>query len=126
MGMDDDTRLTEAELDALLSRASALAPKPSDAFMARVMADAEAHLPRAAAPHVETRERQPGFFARMLGQIGGVPGAAGLVAAGFCGVTVGYADLGLVDGAAAALGLEVADYDLTDLYAGFPTVSEDG
>ena len=125
MTADDKRPIAEDDLDALLRRASE-PPRtgPSEALFGRIMADARDNVPRpggAAAPAAPRR----GFWAAVIGQIGGLPGAAGLVAAGLAGVMIGYADPGLVNDAGAALGLEAADYGLADFYAGYPGLRED-
>ncbi|MCB1360927.1 MAG: dihydroorotate dehydrogenase [Rhodobacter sp.] len=77
----------DADLDALFTEARAASPVPlSDAFHARLQADATAALPG--------KPATPGLLARlgaMLAAIGGAPGLAGVGAAGLAGVWIGFA-----------------------------------
>ena len=83
--------LDDAALDALLAQACDDAPAPlPDALQARLMGDAIAAQPR--------RVRQDGIAARFAGWIaefGGVPGLAGVAAAGLAGVWIGFSGPGL-------------------------------
>jgi hypothetical protein len=83
--LDDDA------LDALFAQARDDAPAPvPDALRARLMADAIAAQPR--------RVRQNGFGSRLggwLAELGGVPGLAGVAAAGLAGVWIGFSGPGM-------------------------------
>ena len=92
-------------LDDLFAQARGAAPAPSDALMARVIADAEAAQPRPVAVSVA----RPGFVARILDVIGGWPAVSGLAMATVAGVWVGVAPPASVqDMTAAMMGDEVS------------------
>ena len=123
----DNANLSEAQLDMLFRQMAAEAPEPGPDLMARIVADARSEavaprLPVAAGSAPAT----PGWFGTLIAQIGGIPGAAGLVAAGVGGILIGTADPSTFDLAASYLGFEVVAYDVDDLFATFPTLSEDG
>lgn len=84
MNMDRD-KLDDAALDALFDAAKADAPAPSDAFLARLNADAEAARP-VPAPAMP-RYPEPTVFERLKGwfAVSGLSGAAAL------GVWIGFA-----------------------------------
>ena len=110
--------LTERELDALLDQTKAEDVPVSDDLMARILADADREIPRAAEPGFAAKPKRS-FLAELLAQIGGLPGAAGLAMAGVTGLVIGIGDFGLQDVATQAFGLEIMDYDISDLYAEF-------
>ncbi|KQI72409.1 hypothetical protein AN191_08180 [Loktanella sp. 5RATIMAR09] len=92
-------------LDDLLAQARGASPLPSDALMARVIADADAAQPRASAMPVA----RPGVIARMLDTIGGWPAVSGLAMATVAGIWVGVAPPASVqDVTAAMIGDEVS------------------
>jgi hypothetical protein len=85
--------LDEAELEGLFAAARGSAPAPSEALMARILADADAAVPApppVAAPRARHAPRtRRGWLARALAGIGGWPAAAGLAAAAFTGLGLG-------------------------------------
>jgi|AACY02.2.fsa_nt_gi hypothetical protein len=91
--------LRDDELEALFQTARRPDPVPSEALMARVLADAAAEMPRraAAAPR-----RGAGWSALWLA-LGGWTGASGLVAATAAGLWIGIAPPAGLDGLAASL-----------------------
>ena len=91
---DPDDRM----LDDLFAQARAQAPQPSDALMARVLADAAAQ-----STPVRSSVRQPGFWARLSDTLGGWPALGGLAAATVAGVWVGIAPPASVEDLAASL-----------------------
>ena len=92
-------------LDDLFAQARDVAPVPSDALMARVMADADAAQLRAVAVPVAA----PGVIARILDAIGGWPAVSGLAMATVAGIWVGVAPPASVqDVTAAMMGDEVS------------------
>jgi hypothetical protein len=126
MTTDTDKHLSDAELDILFEQARDVNGAPSEDLLARIMADADAEMPRTAPKEQPILpSNAPGFFSVLLSQIGGMAGAAGLAAAGVSGLLIGFADLGLQDIAAQAIGLEIVDYDLSDLYPDFSSSQED-
>lgn len=93
--------LDAASLDALFATARDAEPVVSDAFLARVLADADTHQPRAAVPPKPVRSR--GFWAQIGGLLGGALPVTGLLTAGLVGLYSGFAlpvdfdfDLGLL------------------------------
>ena len=89
MKMTDKRPLDDLELDALFSDAARDAPVPSDDLMARIMADAQAELPRVATTAPVAQDK--GWFGAMIAAIGGWPAAAGLATAGVTGLVIGLA-----------------------------------
>lgn len=78
-------------LDALLARAGAAPPPPlPPAFQARLLADALAAQAQAA-PRAVPRATRPSRLRLWLAELGGLPGVAGLGAAGIAGLWLGLA-----------------------------------
>lgn len=92
MKMTDKRELRDRELEALFSAARAAEPDPSEALVARIVADAEAEADRreAAAAAVADRPRRAGLRATLAAVFGGWPSLAGLSAAALAGLLVGY------------------------------------
>ncbi|MDX8348045.1 hypothetical protein SLH49_08605 [Cognatiyoonia sp. IB215446] len=89
-------------LDDLFGQARNVAPEPSEALVARVLADAAAVRHAAATP-------KPTLLDRFFDMIGGWPAAGGLVAATLGGLWIGVAPPASVeDFTAAMLGEQVA------------------
>lgn len=93
--------MDERDLDQLLGQARANPPAPSEAFMARVTAEALAHQPRVAAPVAMRPPRaaspRSGLWSLFAG-FGGGGVVAGLGAVAVLGLFYGYADpAGLTD-----------------------------
>ena len=127
----DTVKVIDAdELDRMMDELAQMpAPEMSADLSERIIADALAEMSATAAlpvPEVEAPAPGGGWIQQLLDMIGGVPGVAGLAAAGLAGIMVGYADLGIGDTAAQALGFEIADYDISDLYPGLSGFVEDG
>ena len=96
------------DLDDLFAAARRVAPAPSDALMARVLAEAMA----AQAPL--RRATRPGLLAQLREALGGWPAVGGLATAGVAGLAIGLAaPAGLADLTAALLG-QPADGYLVD------------
>ncbi len=95
MRMADKARpeaLDEAELEGLFTAARGTAPAPSDALMARILADADAALPGPGHASATVPLRAGGgWLSRVLDGIGGWPAAAGLAAATVAGLAIGIA-----------------------------------
>lgn len=85
------TDMPDDDLDRLLSAAAAAPPRPSEALMERVLADALALQP---APAVALRPgpapARPGLLARIAAALGGGPVLAGLGTAAVFGLALGY------------------------------------
>ena len=73
----------DAALDKLLNDAAATRAQPSPDFIARLVADAEAHVPQKAAP-IRTAPRRTSWLA-------GIFTASGLSGAAIAGVWIGFA-----------------------------------
>lgn len=90
----DDTRLAD-----FFAAARRDAPAPSDALMARILADAEAAMPRGAEAPVRSGpgrsgpEPRRGGLLGWLGGVGGWGGVGGLATATLAGLWFGYAGL---------------------------------
>jgi hypothetical protein len=102
-------------LDALLAQARTAPPDAlPPALQARLLADAQAALPRAA-PRPSLR----GWIAGALAGIGGAPGLAGMSAAGLAGLWIGFAGPGpAADLAANAWNVALLAPDLSAFEAG--------
>jgi hypothetical protein len=79
-----------SELDDLFAKARNAAPEPSDALMARVMADAERVLSQRQGAALTSSQPSPGLFERLLRLIGGAAPVTGPVLAGLAGLAIGY------------------------------------
>jgi hypothetical protein len=98
------------DLEDFFSAARRMSPAPSDALLARVLADA-----MAAQVPVTVRVQRPGWLAQLRDALGGWPAVGGLATAGVVGLAVGIAaPAGLGDLTAALLG-QPADGYLVDL-----------
>lgn len=83
----------DALLDALFAQARAGAGPVPDALLARVIADAEAAMPRAPVlrPAPVAARPQAGWLAALVALLGGRSAVAGMAAAGLAGVWIGFA-----------------------------------
>ncbi len=109
------------ELERFFAAARRESPTPSETLMARVLADAEAALPRPApqGPAAESRSRATGLRG-LLGAFGGWGGLGGLATAALAGLWFGYVAPGDAGSVAAVLtGGETAD--TTELLPGGET-----
>lgn len=109
---DKDTELTpsqEAELDAFFAAARAAEPAPSADLVARILADAESHLPR---PSLLSRLRSS------LAPIGGLPGLSALTACALFGLGLGYSGTTTIDTMMEPMALSGA-FDLDDAVSYF-------
>lgn len=77
------------ELDILFNAARKSAVAPSNDLMQRILADADATMPRAHAAPQKTATK-PGVFATLWSAIGGWPAAVGMAAATLAGVWIGF------------------------------------
>ncbi|HQU67937.1 MAG TPA: hypothetical protein PLI43_07035 [Albidovulum sp.] len=90
---EDD--LNDKGLEAFFAAGRENAPVPSDALLARVMADAEAEMVRPAEVAVLRPAARPGFLRAAVASIGGWAGLGGLATATAAGVWIGF--VGLAD-----------------------------
>lgn len=100
MTMTDPQMKTDAEIDDVLEAVFAAgrtaAPEPSAAFLARVLAEAEAVQAGFGAAGFGAAERRPaparqGLWSGVLAALGGWGGAGGLASAAMAGVWLGFA-----------------------------------
>ncbi|MCA0271379.1 MAG: hypothetical protein LCH69_04845 [Proteobacteria bacterium] len=80
-------------LEAFFAAGRDRAPAPSDALMARVLADAEAEMVRPAEVAVLRPAARPSRLAAAIASIGGWAGLGGLATATAAGVWIGFAGL---------------------------------
>lgn len=101
MTRDRRDQAEDGFLDAVLDEARGAGALPlSEGLSARLMADALAWQPRAAAP-VPWWQR----MRQALAEVGGLPGVAGVAAAGVAGIWIGVAPPASADGLVAGLGM---------------------
>jgi hypothetical protein len=86
---EDD--LNDSGLESFFAAGRAEAPVPSDALVARVLADAEAEMARPAPVEAPRPVAQPGFLHAAIASIGGWAGLGGLATATAAGVWIGFA-----------------------------------
>lgn len=119
-----DERL-EPGLETFFAAARAETAQPSDALMARILADAEAEigLPRVGAPAAARPEAaRAGFWATLGAAIGGWPALAGMATATVAGIWLGVAApdrLATLSGG--LIGTPSEGYELEDLLSGYTT-----
>jgi hypothetical protein len=85
--------MPETGLDDLFAEARAARPVPSEALMARVLADALAEQPKAVVPAVAVLpagRAQTGLWARIVWAFGGVGALAGMGTAAVAGLFIGF------------------------------------
>lgn len=115
---------SDKELDLLL-QSTAAEVVPSEALLARVMADADEVLAERRREPVEAPAPR-GWLSTMLNTVGGWPAVAGLATATVAGVWIGYAQpSSFGEVANGALATE-AFYDLGDLMPGYDIVLAGG
>lgn len=130
MAKTDREALSDADLEALFEAGRGAAPIPSQALVARIMADAEAEALRRAQPPAPAR----GLVARILDGLGGWPAMAGMATATLAGVWLGFAAPDSLNALAGGLLLpdsatETTSYDLEDIvpgYGGLAALFEEG
>ncbi len=90
MKMVDKKPLNDAELEGVFAVARDVPPAASEDFMARILADAMAEMPRApTVAATRPAKAEGGWIANLLGMIGGWPAAAGLAVATVSGLMIG-------------------------------------
>lgn len=124
--------LDDTALEALFEVARAEAPVPSDALLARIMADAETASPARPTPAPVRRGR--GLIASVIGALGGWPALAGMATATVASVWVGFAAPDQLNTLAGGILLSddstfATSYDLEDIVpgdTGFSALLEEG
>ena len=91
-----EDHMKNKELDAYFHALKENAAEPSEALLARVLADAETAQPRTIAPL--PAESRPSFWQDFLRAIGGWPALAGLATATVAGVWIGGHPFGRIAG----------------------------
>lgn len=95
MTMSDPQMKTDAEIDGALEGFFAAgrnaAPEPSAAFLARVLAEAEAVQAGFGAGERRAAPARQGLWSGVLAALGGWGGAGGLASAAMAGVWLGFA-----------------------------------
>lgn len=86
-----NTEFDDAGLDAFFAAARATETIPTEAFMARVLADAAALQPAGAVLAAPAATRPTGILATLRAVFAGGAPMAGLIAAGLAGVWFGFA-----------------------------------
>lgn len=81
---------TDDGLEGLFAEARTLRAQPSEALMARVLADALAEQPRPAAPVVTPPAIRAGLWSRAVSLLGGAGALAGMGTAALAGLLIGY------------------------------------
>lgn len=105
--------MTEAGLDDLFAQARSAQPQPSEALMARVLADGLAAQPRVAVAAVPVVERRPGLWARIVWALGGAGALAGMGSAAAAGLYIGFVQpVGLSGIEEAVLGVPLETVEL--------------
>ena len=84
------TKMQDDALDRLFAEAAANPPAPSAELMDRVLADGLALQPARPVPARVSSPPGPGVLARLAALLGGPPALAGVTAAAFLGIAVGY------------------------------------
>lgn len=122
--MADETR-NDDMLEALFADARAdKDAQPTPDFMARVLLDAETHMPQA--PAIAPPRVRVGFFRQLATSLGGWKSVSGLTAAMVAGVWIGFSSMSvLTDGLDGLLGND-SQYYLVDLELGFAFESSEG
>ena len=111
------------ELEGFFAAARAAGPAPSEALMARVLADADAAQPRAVAavaPVAASASRWRRWLMALSAAVGGGAMATGLASAAMAGVFIGYAGPVTSDWLAGAVsgGEDVQMVAASDLFLG--------
>jgi len=134
MPKTDKTMLSDAALDQIFAAGREASPTPSDAVLARILADAEGEIAARAvpAPH-RAGEIRPGLWSRILSGLGGWPAVAGMATATVAGVWLGFASPDQLNDLAGGLLLPdssgLTSYELEDILpsdGGFSTLFEEG
>jgi len=134
MSKNDKTMLSDAALDEIFAAGREATPAPSDAVLARILADAEGEIEARAAPvRRPAMAERPGLWARILSGLGGWPAVAGMATATVAGVWLGFASPDQLNELAGGLLLPEASgltsYDLEDFLpsdGGFSALFEEG
>lgn len=122
----------DAVLAPFLTAAQAARPQPTDALMARIMADARAEQPRLQSFATPRRGAQPGAWQRILAAFGGLGGLGGLSTAALVGLWIGIATpwplAGVLDGLPAAVlgGADEADTLVAEMLPEFDDFLTEG
>ncbi|GKY88603.1 hypothetical protein [Sinisalibacter aestuarii] len=134
MSKTEHPMMDDMALEALFEASRTEAPLPSEALLARIMADAEAEAAARERPAQSPVRPRTGVIAAVLGVLGGWPAVAGMVTATVAGIWVGFAAPDQLNTLAGGLLLTddsgfAASYELEDIVpggAGLGTLLEEG
>ncbi len=105
-------------LERLFAEAADTHIAPPEALTARVLDDGMRERPIAGGKAVQKDNRPNGRLAGLLGAIGGVPGAGGLVTAGILGLWIGVSPPDMLQVNASGL-WDIFNVDLTSSWASY-------
>ena len=130
---DLDALISDDGLEDFFKAARAEAPQPSDDLMARIMADAQAHLPAPAPIATPRKPVRQGLLAGLLAAMGGWPSVATMATATVAGIWLGFAQpdaLNTLSGGTLLPGSTTTSYDLDELVPSYGSfdglLSEEG
>ncbi len=134
MSKTDKIMLSDAALEDIFAAGRASPPAPSEALMARVLADAdEVIAARSQATDRPAELARRSLWARVVSGLGGWPAVAGMVTATIAGVWIGFASPDQLNTLAGGLLLPGSDgaasYELEDILpagSGLSVLFEEG
>lgn len=115
--------MQDDDLDSLFARLRVAAPAPSQPLLDRVMAEAVRAQPQLLPPGQRTVNRRS-LLSRLLGQLGGLPVAAGISSAAIMGLVIGYANPTTLD--MLTNGMVGYAQDTTDLFPDADFLTSEG
>ena len=109
-------------LDDLFAEARQNPPQPSDGFLARVLADAEAEQPRMAVAPPRPGVVKTGFWSSLFAALGGAAAVAGVSSAAMVGLVVGYIQPEALVDLASTYGIAESSGGSFDLLPGYESL----
>lgn len=132
MSKTDRTMLSDNALEEIFAAGRDATPAPSEALMARIMADADGEI-AARAPVAPVRRPGLSLWGRIVSGLGGWPAVAGMVTATVAGIWIGFASPDQLNTLSGGLLLPDSEttvsYDLEDILpggGGLWTLDEEG
>ena len=117
--------MNDSDLDDLFAVAQRQPAPVSSSLMARVIADADAHLPRASGLP-QTAAPGIGLWSRVLMALGGAGALAGFSTATLAGVWIGFAQPAAVSAVTDVLWTDGATYETVDVLPAFDDFLTEG